>query len=308
MGQITNLVIYELHYLAFTTLGIVLGILTMYYVMSREAVIRPIGRLGRWITALSGLPGYCSLPFVVSLVSPLTASSMLIAMYKDGKLTHRELYIASLINSFPALLSHLRTLMPVLLSTMGVYGLLYLLILITIGLMQMAIFVTLGRRSSSEGRGWGDTAEFTEHAVSSSLNLRRALKLIVRIVLVTSITSITFTVIELFGLNNYLSDYLSRMFGTLSPYAVSLMVAYVISDNVAFAAAGTLINEGLNGILVIKWMLIGYVASSLIRGIRHNAPYYLGIYGPKDGVTIMLISILTRAFLALLILGILYLI
>lgn len=230
---------------------------------------------------MSGLPSYCSLPFVVSLVSPSTASSMLIAMYKDGRLTRRELYIASLINSFPALLSHLRTLMPVLLSTMGgVYGLLYLLILMTIGLMQMVIFAILGRRGSIRDRDEDGIAELTEHAVSGSLNLGRVLKLIVRIVLVTSITSVALTVIELFGLNNYLSDYLSHVFGTLGPYVVSIIVAYVISDNAAFAAAGTLINEGgLSGILVIKWLLIGYVASSLIRGIRHNAPYYLGIYG-----------------------------
>ncbi|WP_054842955.1 hypothetical protein [Vulcanisaeta distributa] len=308
-GQVTNLVIYELHYLAFAILGIVLGVLTMYYIMSKEAVIRAIGRLGgRWITALSGLPSYCSLPFIVSLVSPSTASSMLIAMYKDGRLTRRELYISSLINSFPALLSHLRTLMPVLLSTMGVYGLLYLLILMTLGLMQMIIFAILGRRGSSRDRDEDGIAELTEQAVNGSFNLGRVLKLIVRIVLVTSITSVALTVIELLGLNNYLSDYLSHMFGTLSPYAVSLIVAYVISDNAAFAVAGTLINEGLSGILIIKWLLIGYVALSLTRGIRHNAPYYLGIYGLKDGVTIMLISILTRALLALLVLGILYLI
>ncbi len=105
-----NVIIYELHYLSLTIPSIALGVLAMYYIMSRRAIMRPISRLGRWITALSGLPSYCSLPFMVSFVSPSTASSMLVTMYKDSKLTRRELYIASLINAFPALLSHLRTL------------------------------------------------------------------------------------------------------------------------------------------------------------------------------------------------------
>ncbi|WP_243680462.1 hypothetical protein [Vulcanisaeta souniana] len=300
--------IYELHYLAFTILGITLGVLTMYYIMNRRAVMMYIGRLGQWITTLSGLPSYCSLPFMVSFVSPSTASSMLVTMYKDSKLTRRELYIASLINAFPALLSHLRTLIPVLLSTMDMYGLLYLLILMTIGFIQMIIFAVLGRRGSSEHKNIDSAAKHTEQVVGSSLNLRRALKLIMRIVLVTSITSVVFAVLEVLGFNNYINDYLSHEFNVLNPYLASLIVTYIISDNAAFAAAGTLINEGFNGILVVKWLLIGYVASSLIRGIRHNAPYYLGIYGLRDGITIMLISTLTRALLALLILGILYLI
>ncbi|ADN51274.1 conserved hypothetical protein [Vulcanisaeta distributa DSM 14429] len=303
-----NVIIYELHYLSLTIPSIALGVLAMYYIMSRRAIMRPISRLGRWITALSGLPSYCSLPFMVSFVSPSTASSMLVTMYKDSKLTRRELYIASLINAFPALLSHLRTLIPVLLGTMGIYGLLYLLILMTIGLMQMMIFAALGRWGSNKDRVQGSITEPIGQVVSNSLNLRMALKFITRIVLITSITSAALITIELLGLNNYLNNYLTRAFSTLSPYAVSLIMAYVINDNAAFAAAGTLINEGFNGILIVKWLLIGYVASSLIRGIRHNAPYYLGIYGPKDGITIMLISTLTRALLALLILGILYLI
>ncbi len=161
---------------------------------------------------------------------------------------------------------------------------------------------------SNKDRVQGSITEPIGQVVSNSLNLRMALKFITRIVLITSITSAALITIELLGLNNYLNNYLTRAFSTLSPYAVSLIMAYVINDNAAFAAAGTLINEGFNGILIVKWLLIGYVASSLIRGIRHNAPYYLGIYGPKDGITIMLISTLTRALLALLILGILYLI
>ncbi len=305
-----NVIIYELHYLSLTIPSIALGVLAMYYIMSRRAIMRPISRLGgRWITALSGLPSYCSLSFVTSFISPSAASSMLITMYKDGKLTRKELYIASLVNTFPALLSHLRTLIPVLLGTMGIYGLLYLLILMTIGLMQMMIFAALGKwGGSNKDRVQGSITEPIGQVVSNSLNLRMALKSITRIVLITSITSAALITIELLGLNNYLNNYLTRAFSTLSPYAVSLIMAYVINDNAAFAAAGTLISEGVQRYFSHKVVINWLRGSSLIRGVRHNAPYYLGIYGLRDGVAIMLVSILTRALLALLILGILYLI
>ncbi|WP_252901489.1 hypothetical protein [Vulcanisaeta sp. JCM 14467] len=62
MWQVIDLVIHELYYLAFTALGIALGVLVMNYVMGRESVVRLVDRLGRWVTRLSGLPGYCSLP------------------------------------------------------------------------------------------------------------------------------------------------------------------------------------------------------------------------------------------------------
>ena len=305
MWQVIDLVIHELYYLAFTALGIALGVLVMNYVMGRESVVRLVDRLGRWVTRLSGLPGYCSLPFVVSLVSPSTASSMLVAMYRDGRLTRRELYVASLINAFPALLSHLRTLVPVLLSTMGVYGLAYLSILMAIGLAQMLIFAIIGRRYAAGGKGVAGSAGLVSGNV---LSLRRALRLIVRMVVVTAVTSAAFTVVMGLGIDQYINDYLSHAFSALNPYVVGLIVAYMVSDSAAFAAAGTLISNGFSGTLVIRWLLLGYVVSSLVRGVRHNAPYYLGIYGFRDGVAILLISILTRALLALVVLGVLWLV
>ena len=126
--------------------------------------------------------------------------------------------------------------------------------------------------------------------------------------MVTAVTTVAFPVLMSLGLVQFINVSLSHTFSALNPFVVSLIVAYMVSDSAAFAAAGTLISNGFSGTLVIKWLLLGYVVSSLVRGVRHNAPYYLGIYGFRDGVAILLISILTRALLALVVLGVFWLV
>ena len=302
MGDATGVILRELQYLLFTSAGVVVGVIAMHYLLTREKIVNTLSKLGGWITRLSGLPGQCSLPFVASLFSPSTGSSMLATMYSEGRLSRRELYIASLINTFPAFLSHLRTLVPVLLSTMGLYGLIYLGLLVSIGLIQMTIFAASGK-AILKGRRTEARMDRDTWKVRSSLNLRRVARLLLKMISTMTIVGLAFTALDVLGLGETINSYLSRALGFLDSYAVGIVVAYMVSDTAAFAAAGTLLNGGYSGTVVLEWLLIGYAVSSLFRGLRHNAPYYLGVYGPRDGLLILLISTSTRALIALSFLG-----
>lgn len=307
MSDAIGVILRELQYLLFSSAGIVIGVLAMYYILSREKLANALSKLGDWITKLSGLPGQCSLPFVASLFSPSTGSSMLVTMYSEGKLSRRELYIASLINTFPALLSHLRTLVPVLLSAMGLYGLIYLGLLILMGVTQMAMFAALGR-VILKGKTTEIQMQRDAWKVRSTLNLRRVARLLLKMISTMVITTLAFTILDVFGFGELINLNLSKALSFLDPYAIGIVVAYIVSDVAAFAVAGTLLNNGYSGTVILEWLLIGYAMSSLFRGLRHNAPYYLGVYGPKDGLLILLISTSTRTSLALSFLGVLWLV
>ena len=62
----------------------------------------------------------------------------------------------------------------------------------------------------------------------------------------------------------------------------------------AFVLAGEFLNRGiLNEVEVVRALLFGSILSS-IPTLRFLAPYYMGIYGFKDGFNIMMISTLVR--------------
>ena len=70
---------------------------------------------------------------------------MLVDFYKKGIITKKELYISSLIDAFPAMLRHWDSLLPILIATLGFFGIIYFIILVLIGLIQTIIFMVVGK-------------------------------------------------------------------------------------------------------------------------------------------------------------------
>ena len=75
--------------------------------------------------------------------------------------------------------------------------------------------------------------------------------------------------------------------------AIFIVIGKITFIIEAFVLAGEFLNRGiLNEVEVVRALLLGSILSS-IPTLRFLAPYYMGIYGFKDGFNIM-ISTLVR--------------
>ncbi len=78
----------------------------------------------------------------------------------------------------------------------------------------------------------------------------------------------------------------------LSPQAMSIIVLHVAAEfSAGLAAAGALLADGtMNAREIIIALLVGNILSSPIRAVRHQFPYYAGIFKPALAVKLILFS------------------
>ncbi len=83
----------------------------------------------------------------------------------------------------------------------------------------------------------------------------------------------------------------------LPPEAVTIVVFHMVSEFTAgLAAAGALIADGsLSEQQIVLALLVGNVLSSPMRAMRHQFPYYAGIFRPALAVRLIAYNQTLRA-------------
>lgn len=123
---------------------IVLGLVLAELIMVYDAAER-IAFIARPITRFSHLSDAAGASFMIAFFSAASANSMLAGFYRDRIIEKRELFVASLVNSFPATTMHWRSLLPVLIPLLGFTGLVYFGLLMLVGLLKTAVVMVAGR-------------------------------------------------------------------------------------------------------------------------------------------------------------------
>jgi len=82
----------------------------------------------------------------------------------------------------------------------------------------------------------------------------------------------------------------------LSPQAMSIVALHVAAEFTAgLAAAGALLASGaMNNREIILALLVGNILSSPVRAIRHQFPYYAGIFKPGLATQLILFNQIFR--------------
>ncbi|ACV25292.1 hypothetical protein [Methanocaldococcus fervens] len=264
-------------------------------------IIKKIYFIGRVFTKIANLPEECGLAITTSFIEPRMANIMLVDFYKKGIINKKELYISSLIDAFPAILRHWDSLLPILIATLGFFGVVYFIILVLIGFIQTMIFIIVGKITLK-------SRKYKEENVDKKIRLNKdvfykafknTLKYgipIIRDIIIASF--ITSFLIEL-GFFSYLTEIIKNTAYSL-PFSVeeiTVAVTQPINYIGAYVLAGEFLNKGiLNELEVFRSLLLGSVLSS-IPALRFLAPYYMGIYGFKDGFNIMMISTAVRVLI-----------
>ncbi|MCC6019947.1 MAG: hypothetical protein LM577_01055 [Thermoproteaceae archaeon] len=248
----------------------------------------------RPLVSFAHLKPHAALSFALAFISPTAAYTMLRDLRDRGEIGTGEMYIAIMLNSFPAILMHWPYLLPPLLGLLGAAGLTYFLILVGAGLAKTAFFALLGRlllpppsRALMAVAAGGESPPLSR-ALTEALrkSWRRALRVIANI-------AATMAAVELLARLGAFSALAGALGGIvpLRPEALAVIAAHMVNPISAYATAAGLCAAGAMGDReVVAALVLGNVLSAVPLSLRVLLPYFVGIFGVRDGVKILLIQ------------------
>jgi len=260
--------------------------------------IHKIGFIVSPLTRFAHLREECSISFIAAFGSPAASNSMLKKLYDDGLIERKELIVASLINSFPSIIMHWRTLLPVFIPLLGMAGLIYLGILTAVGFLRTLVTLLIGRFLLSEKHYLTNNIilQHPSFLKSFKLSINKSKKTIYRIITMTiPVTILVFAMIDA-GFFEMLAAFLKEhaVFIPVPGEALPIIAAQFTANIAAYTIAGNLLSAGIvNTKEIVVSLLVGKILSS-IMSIRILIPYYVGIFGSKLGTQIMIYSAILR--------------
>jgi len=249
-------------------------------------IVRPLMRWGH----LSDASGAS---FTTAFVSGTAAQAMLVGFYEEGTLTRREVILTSLMNGLPAYFLHLPTTFFIILPLAGQAGLLYLLLTLVASLLRTAGLVAYSRivlpprqlemaKQAAGRKPWKKV--FQETWQKFLKRLQRIMLLVVPVYLVVMLVSqlgfFTWLRLKLAG---------GITSAVVPVEAMSVVIFSLVAEFTSgFAAAGALLEAGTLAIReTVIALLLGNVVATPVRALRHQLPYYMGIFRPRLGVSLI---------------------
>ncbi len=232
---------------------------------------------------------------------------MLAEGYDKQQLSRKELVLANLFNSLPANFLHLPT--TFFIAFPIIKGAAFIYIGLTVGAAVLrTCLITLIARVPAAGRQYRRTTRrrcppSPDHPFRSALQntLKRFKRRIRKIVIYTVPIYIFFYFLNEAGFfsatERFMAEHVAWL-AWLSPQAMSILTFQLAAEFTAgLAAAGSLLASGAMGVNeIVLVLLIGNILSSPIRAIRHQYPYYAGIFKPVLAAELILFSQGFRAF------------
>jgi len=261
------------------------------------AVVRPLINMGR----LSSVTGAS---FSVAFISGVSANTMLAEAYDKGQISKTELYLANLFNSAPRFFLHLPTVFFLTAPMIKGGALLYVGLTFAASVLQTFLVVFLGRLllPANDGAAYIATPRQTKIGWRDALvkSFKRLKKRIGKVLLFMIPVYILFFLLNRYGLFTRLEEYIAAkvwFLAWLNPQSLGIVVLQVTTEfSAGLAAASVLLAENsLTTKEVVLALLVGNILSTPIRAIRHQLPYYTGIYSPQLALQLVGVSQVVRA-------------
>ncbi len=294
----------------FITIGLFIAnfIESLNWTHRLAALARPLIRIGR-LSAITGAS------FSVAFFSGVAANTMLAEAYDKGQMNKKELILANLFNSLPRFFLHLPTVFFLTAPLIKAGALIYVGLTFGAAVLQTIVVVLGGRMllpansdnftnpAPQKARiGW-------QEAVTKSI--RRLKKRIGKILTFMIPVYLLFFLFNRYGLFTAVEDFIAQkawFLSWLNPQSLGIVILHVTTEFSAglTAASVLLADNSLTYKEVVLALLVGNILSTPIRAIRHQLPYYTGIYSPRLALELVSISQIARAFCVILVAVIYY--
>lgn len=280
--------------------GLFLGTLieALQWTRGVAKIAQPLVRLGR-------LRDVAGASFSLAFFSGAAANTMLSEAYEKGELTRREVLLSNLFNSLPTYFLHLPTLFFIAAPFIGPAAGLYVGLTIGAALLRTLAIVLLGRLTlpplpegcvacllpETERFNWRGALDKTWQRVKKRLP---------RMVLYTIPIYVGFFFLKRWGVFDAMEAWMAENLAFLSwlpPQAMGIIGFHMAAETTAgYAAAGALVQTGgLTLKELVLALLVGNILSSPVRAVRHQFPYYAGIFKPGLALNLIVSNQLLRA-------------
>ncbi len=262
------------------------------------ALFRPLLRLGN-------LSDISSASFTLALFSGISANTMLAEAYEQKNISKKELILANLFNSLPTYFLHLATVSfitaPMIIGAAIIYVGLTLgaALLRTVSILVVSRFILPKPVRREEMQMEGPTRKGGGWEAVLKKSWTRFHKRIRSIVYFTVPIYIVIFWLHRAGIFTAVERWMAASFSFLSwlsPEAMGIITLQIAAEFTAgLAAAGALLEAGnMSYREIILALLVGNILSSPIRAIRHQFPYYAGIFKPKVAAELIFYNQLFR--------------
>jgi hypothetical protein len=251
---------------------------------------RSVARLAEPLIRTARLKDISGASFSLAFFSGVAANTMLAEAYEKGDLTRRELVFSNLFNSLPTYFLHLPTVFFITAPFIAEAAFAYVGLTAFAALLRTAFIVLLGRvmlPPLPEGCVVCllDDEEQPANRWRTALKKtwQRFKKRLPKIMYITAPIYAGFFLLKQYGAIEWLEGFMAEhvsLLAWLEPQALSIVAFHMVGEFTAgLAAAGALISDGgLSTQQIVIALLAGNVLSSPMRAMRHQFPYYAGIF------------------------------
>jgi len=265
-------------------------------------VARPLFRTAR-------LGDRCAAAFTTAFISGAAANAMLYGYYQDKFVSKRQLFLANLMNQFPAYFLHLPTTIFIVVPLTGWAGVLYFALTFLALLIRTAGVVLYGRFSGAgkpSVSGSGEEAQGLSAETPSAKSSpgfwaairqklpRRLLRIVIYVVPIYTAVFVVNALGFFDEARNWLAAYVTTAFVPMESLSV-VILSFAAEFTSGFAAAGALKEAGVLTVSqTVLALLAGNVVAFPIRALRHQLPRYMGIFTPRLGMQLLLLGQVLR--------------
>ena len=269
-------------------------------------VARPLVRLGN-LSAVTGAS------FTMAFVSGVSANTMLAEAHDQGKLKKKEMILANLFNSLPRYFLHLPTIFFLTVPLIKGAAIIYVAITFFASLLQTLAVVMVSRMilAKPESPVLLAAQEKKKIPLRSAFekSIKRLKKRMKKITMFMVPVYVIFFLLGRYGVFDRLEEIFASIWllSWLPPQSLGIVVLHVTAEfSAGLAAASALLaNNSLEIREVVLALLVGNILATPIRALRHQLPYYMGIFSPRLALELIIVSQVARA-LCVIIIGIFY--
>lgn len=270
------------------SLGLLVGsfIEAMNWTRFIAKLVSPLVRVGH-LKDVSGAS------FSLAFFSSATANTMLAEAHDQGKLSRSELILSNLFNSLPTLFLHLPTTVSVTVLVIGWAAVPYLGLVIGSTILRLIFVLGLSRVLLADNEKICVECELPEKKSFQAKDVvakiwERFKKRIGKILMFTVPVYLAMYFMAKFGIFAAMEQWMTDHVMVLSwihPEAIGIVLFQMTAEfSAGLAAAGALIEHGvLSTKEVVLALILGNILSSPMRIIRHQFPFYAGIFKPGLG-------------------------
>lgn len=250
------------------------------------------------ITQLAHFSSTATSAFSLAFISGVSANSLLAEGYSEGKIQKRELVLANLLNSLPRFFLHLPTVFFLTLPFIKSAALTYVGITFLAALAQTLLVIIIGRFTLK--KVFNEPPEEKEHKkvewkILGKRIVKRLKRRMKKLLLFMVPIYLMFFLLTRFGLFTQLEHTLldsGWFFSWLPPQSLGIIILHVTAEfSAGLAAASVLLaNNTLSSEQIVMALLVGNLLATPMRALRHQFPYYTGIYPFKLAIELIVVS------------------